>query len=126
MGEPQGSQVGRLTDEMRQTAVRLQEVMGNLQMYLREQSHMQEDLVEVRRGVQTMQQMLVEGTPTTPSFGTRIFVIEKELKSLQETQVRSRDWWLKLMGTLVGAAIVALLGLLLTLYVNSKGGTVKP
>ncbi len=108
---------------MQATAIRLQEITGNLQSYLYEQGHLKEDVTEVRRVVQSVNQLLREGDP---SLLTRLYIIEQKQKTLEDAQVRARDWWLRLLMIVAGAGIMALLGLFLTLYVGTKGGVVKP
>lgn len=116
-------QIARLSEQMQATAIRLQEITGNLQSYLYEQGHLKEDVTEVRRVVQSVNQLLREGDP---SLLTRLYIIEQKQKTLEDAQVRARDWWLRLLMIVAGAGIMALLGLFLTLYVGTKGGVVKP
>jgi hypothetical protein len=120
------SQVERLAQDMQATALRLQEVTSNLQAYLREQTHIQEDVVEVRRLVLSINQLLQEGTGATPSILTRLYVIDKEIDSMKNAQVRARDWWFKLLATLASAAIIGFAGVMLMLYVSAKAPLPKP
>jgi hypothetical protein len=116
-------EVAALSAQMQATALRLQEVTGNLQSYLYEQGHIKEDVTEVRRVVQSLNQLLREGDP---SLVTRMHMVERELESLKDAQTRARDWWLKVLATVAGAAIITMIGVVLTLYMGTKGGVVKP
>jgi hypothetical protein len=104
---------------MQTTALRLQEVTGQIQGYAREQSHLAEDVVEIRRLVHTMSQRLWEGDP---SFATRMSLIEREVDLLKGSQFRTRDFWMKVLAPLIVAATVAVTGLLGVIYVLSQGG----
>lgn len=127
MGEPQrGGQVERLSVEMQATALKLQEITSNLQSYLREQGHIQEDVTEVRSLLRSLHQLLMEGSPNNPSLVTQIYYVQEELKGMKAAQLRARDWWLKLVATVAAAAIITLAGVILMLWASGKGGAVKP
>jgi hypothetical protein len=119
-------QVDRLGHDIQTTAMKLQEVTSNLQSYLREQAHIQEDVVEVRRLVVNISQLLQEGNASQPSILTRLYVIDREIEGMKTAQARARDWWFKLLATLAAAAIIGLAGVMLMLYVSAKAPTVKP
>jgi proteasome assembly chaperone (PAC2) family protein len=111
---------------MQVTALKLQELASNFQSYLREQGHIQDDVIEVRRMLSSVHQMLQEGSPTNPSVLTRLYVAEREIDSIKQGQLRTRDWWLKLVATLSAAAIITLAGVGMMIYMASKGMSVKP
>ena len=119
-------QVDQLGHDIQETALKLQEMTGNLQSYLREQAHIKEDVVEVRRLVVNISQLLQEGTGAQPSILTRLYVIDREIEGMKTAQARARDWWFKLLATLAAAAIIGLAGVILMLYVSAKSPTVKP
>ena len=122
MGEST-NHVMQLSQQLQATAMRVQEMTGQLQGYVREQQHVQDDVLEIRNLVRSMNQLLNEGDP---SLRTRVFWMEKEIGDIKASKSRTQDWWLKLCATLAGAAILALLGFMLLLYAAQKGGPIKP
>ena len=118
------TEVARLSDEMNRTVGKLQEVMGQLHGYLREQQYMQKDMEEMRDTVRGINQILREGSP---SIVTKVYILETAVAELKASRSYNKDWWFKLILSLSSAAIIALLGLFLTLYLGAKGGGVpKP
>jgi broad specificity phosphatase PhoE len=105
--------------DLSQLSEQMQGMALNLQTYLSEQGHIKEDVTEVRRVMQSLNELLREGNL---SIVTRLHLVERRLEAIENAQIRSRDWWLKILATVATSAILMAIGLLVTLYVGTKGG----
>jgi hypothetical protein len=110
------------------TALELQRVMAELKSALREQQHMQSDLADMRQRLQSVDKLLREGDGGVMPLTMRMMLVEtrtsdlaKRLDDYRDSQKIGRDWWMKVLGNLTVGALFAGAGLLLSLYMMSKG-----
>lgn len=127
MAEPreprESGQVARLAQQVEVTTSKIQDVNAQLQAIIREQVYTKEDVTETRRLVETMSQRLWEGDI---SYATRLLLVERKADALETSQVKVRDFWLKVLAPLVVAGLVAFMGLVGIMYMLSKGVVAKP
>ena len=122
--EPRESgQVAQLARQMEAANTKIHEVTAQLQTSIREQAYVREDVAEIRKLVSTMSQRLWEGDI---SYATRLVLLERKTDALETSQVKVRDFWIKILVPLVVAGIVAFMGLVGIMYMMNKGILVKP
>jgi hypothetical protein len=125
MAETGGGQLARMVQDLATTTTKMQEVSGNLQSYLLDQKYMREDLANVRVLVNNLTILLRDGDGS-PSLVTRVYLVEETLKEVRAGQLRTRDWWLKVVASLVAASILTVVGFGLWLYASTKGNIIHP
>ena len=108
--------VARLTQELRELSLHLQTLLAK-------QQRLEDDVANMRRILEVIDQVL---RVDNPSMITRVFLIERQLADLQVYHARTKDWWMKLVASVSTAAILSLLGFILWLYATTKGAGLKP